>query len=51
MVEATKADAVRIAPFTLVAAVVDGGWRAAAAVMMVMLVSSVLCAGRRLPAG
>ena len=51
MVEATKADAVRIAPFTLVAAVVDGGWRAAAAVMMVMSVSSVLCAGRRLLAG
>ena len=51
MVEATKADVVRIAPVALVAAVVGGGWRASAAAMMVISVSSMLCAGRRLLAG
>ena len=51
MVEATKADVGRIAPVALVAAVVDGGWRASAAAMMVISVSSMLCAGRRLLAG
>ena len=51
MVEATKADVARIAPVALVAAVVDGGWRASAAAMMVISVSSMLCAGRRLLAG